>query len=173
MCATSCRDATPLRPIGRTLDRLTRPFGLKTVLVSASGSRAEKGVGGFMLAFGMCFTLYMVIVIYGSQVMQGVLEEKSSRVIEVIASAIRPAELMTGKLVGICLVALTQLAIWVAAALVLTAPGIVGALLATTPGRNEASGRGEVYSYVVGYEPFLPAFRDLRDEIERTVRKAV
>jgi ABC-2 type transport system permease protein len=115
---------------------LTRPFGLKTVLVSAGGSRAEKGVGGFMLAFGMCFTLYMVIVIYGSQVMQGVLEEKSSRVIEVIASAIRPAELMTGKLVGICLVALTQLAIWVAAALVLTTPGIIGALLTTTPGRT-------------------------------------
>jgi ABC-2 type transport system permease protein len=115
---------------------LTQPFGLKTVLVSASGSRTEQGVGGFMLAFGMCFTLYMVIVIYGSQVMQGVLEEKSSRVIEVIASAIRPAELMTGKLVGICLVALTQLAIWVAAALVLTAPGIVGALLARTPGRT-------------------------------------
>jgi len=106
------------------------------VLVSAGGSRAERGMGGFMLAFGMCFTLYMVIVIYGSQVMQGVLEEKSSRVIEVIASAIRPAELMTGKLVGICLVALTQLGVWVAAAVLLTSPGIVGALLSMPSGRT-------------------------------------
>jgi ABC-2 type transport system permease protein len=115
---------------------LIRPSDLETVRVSESGNRAERGVGGFMLAFGLCFTLYMVILIYGSQVMQGVLEEKSSRVIEVLAAAVRPTELMAGKLGGICLVALTQLAIWVAAAVVLTSPGIVGALLPLPPGAS-------------------------------------
>jgi ABC-2 type transport system permease protein len=113
---------------------LTRPVGLSTVRISATGSRAEQGIGGFMLAFGLCFTLYMVILIYGQQVMQGVIEEKSSRIVEVLAAAIRPTELMTGKLVGICLVALTQLAIWVAAALVLTTPAILGALVTLPAG---------------------------------------
>jgi ABC-2 type transport system permease protein len=112
---------------------LTQPAALSTVRISATGSRAEQGIGGFMLAFGLCFTLYMVIVIYGQQVMQGVIEEKSSRIVEVIAAAIRPTELMAGKLAGICLVALTQLAIWVAAALVLSTPGIL-ALLALPSG---------------------------------------
>ncbi len=113
---------------------LTQPVLLRTVRVSATGSRAEQGMGGFMLAFGLCFTLYMVILIYGQQVMQGVLEEKSSRVIEVIASAIRPTELMAGKLTGICLVALTQLVLWMAAALVLTSPAILGAWLTLPAG---------------------------------------
>jgi ABC-2 type transport system permease protein len=113
---------------------LARPVKLHTERVSATGSRAEQGLGGFMLAFGLCFTLYMVILIYGQQVMQGVLEEKSSRVIEVVASAIRPTELMAGKLGGICLVALTQLSIWLVAALVLTTPAILGAWLTLPPG---------------------------------------
>lgn len=113
---------------------LTRPVALSTIRISATGSRAEQGIGGFMLAFGLCFTLYMVILIYGQQVMQGVIEEKSSRIVEVIAAAIRPTELMAGKLAGICLVALTQLAIWVATALVLTTPAILGVLLTLPPG---------------------------------------
>jgi ABC-2 type transport system permease protein len=113
---------------------LTQPIDLQTVRVSATGTRAEQGMGGFMLAFGLCFMLYMVILIYGQQVMQGVLEEKSSRVIEVVASAIRPTELMAGKLAGICLVALTQLAIWVVTALVLTSPAILGAWLTQPAG---------------------------------------
>ncbi len=113
---------------------LTRPVALSTIRISATGSRAEQGIGGFMLAFGLCFTLYMIIVIYGQQVMQGVIEEKSSRIVEVIAAAIRPTELMAGKLAGICLVALTQLGIWVATALVLTTPAILGALLTLPAG---------------------------------------
>ena len=126
-----------LRAVGldaAKIAELTRPVALSTIRISATGSRAEQGIGGFMLAFGLCFTLYMVIVIYGQQVMQGVIEEKSSRIVEVIAAAIRPTELMTGKLVGICLVALTQLAIWVAAALVLTTPAILGALMTLPAG---------------------------------------
>ena len=127
---------------------LTRTVELSTVRISATGSRAEQGIGGFMLAFGLCFTLYMVILIYGQQVMQGVIEEKSSRVIEVIAAAVRPTELMAGKLVGICLVALTQLAIWVAAALVLTTPAILGALLTLPPGLTLPAVPGAVIAHL-------------------------
>jgi ABC-2 type transport system permease protein len=127
---------------------LTRTVALSTVRISATGSRAEQGIGGFMLAFGLCFTLYMVILIYGQQVMQGVIEEKSSRVIEVIAAAVRPTELMTGKLLGICLVALTQLAIWVGAALVLTTPAILGALLTLPPGLTLPEVPGAVIAHL-------------------------
>jgi ABC-2 type transport system permease protein len=114
-----------LRQAGLTAQQsaeVSRPTALQSVRISDAGSHAEKGGGGFMLAFLLCFVLYIVILLYGTQVMQGVLEEKSSRVVEVIASAIRPTELMAGKLVGICLVALTQLTVWLGIARLMSLP---------------------------------------------------
>jgi ABC-2 type transport system permease protein len=112
---------------------LVRPLEAQTVRISATGSRAEGGAAGFFLAFVLFFMLYMGILLYGNQVMQGVLEEKSSRIIEVLAAAVKPTELMLGKLGGICLVALTQLAIWAAAIAVVTTPGLLAALVSMPP----------------------------------------
>jgi ABC-2 type transport system permease protein len=109
----------------KVISELTRGVDLDTQRVSEEGSRAEAGVGGFALAMGLFFMLYMTLIIYGTQVMQGVLEEKSSRIVEVVTSAVRPLELMAGKLGGIGLVGLTQVAIWMAAGAVLTAPGLL------------------------------------------------
>lgn len=63
---------------------------------------------------GMVFTLliYMFIFSYGAMVMQGVIEEKTNRIIEVMISSVKPFDLMMGKLIGIGLVGLTQFAIW-------------------------------------------------------------
>ncbi|MDD4515056.1 ABC transporter permease [Massilibacteroides sp.] len=63
---------------------------------------------------GMVFTLliYMFIMIYGGMVMQGVMEEKTNRIVEVIISSVRPFDLMMGKIIGICFVGLTQLFLW-------------------------------------------------------------
>ncbi|HYL04926.1 MAG TPA: ABC transporter permease [Thermoanaerobaculia bacterium] len=112
---------------------LVRPLEAQTVRISATGSRAEGGAAGFFLAFVLFFMLYMGILLYGNQVMQGVLEEKGSRIIEVLAAAVKPTELMLGKLGGICLVALTQLAIWAAAIAVVTTPGLLAALVSMPP----------------------------------------
>ncbi|MEO8504250.1 MAG: ABC transporter permease [Acidobacteriota bacterium] len=106
---------------------------LSTVKVSAEGSKAEGGVAGFLLAYILFFLLYMIIAIYGQQVMTGVLEEKSSRIVEVILSAVKPSEMMLGKLAGIGAVGLTQLAIWLATLLLVTAPAL-GLTLAFIPG---------------------------------------
>jgi len=59
------------------------------------------------------FLIYFILLIYGSQVMMGVMEEKTNRIAEVIVSSIRPFQLMLGKIIGIGLVALTQFALWV------------------------------------------------------------
>jgi ABC-2 type transport system permease protein len=58
--------------------------------------------------------MYMVLLIYGSQVMMGVMEEKTNRIAEVIVSSVRPFQMMLGKIIGIGLVALTQFALWIA-----------------------------------------------------------
>lgn len=57
--------------------------------------------------------MYMLVFIFGSQVMRGVIEEKTSRVVEVIVSSVKPVQLMLGKIIGIALVGLTQFMIWV------------------------------------------------------------
>lgn len=107
---------------------LTRDVDLDTVRVSAEGSRQEAGMAGFFLAYFLFFLLYTVVAIYGQQVMNGVLEEKNTRIVEVLIATVRPLELMVGKLAGIGAAGLTQLAVWMVAMFVLSAPGLLGAL---------------------------------------------
>jgi ABC-2 type transport system permease protein len=73
------------------------------------------GSAELALAIGMisAFMIYMFIVIYGAQVMAGVVQEKTSRIVEVIISSVKPFELMMGKIIGIAMVGLTQFFLWV------------------------------------------------------------
>ncbi len=65
------------------------------------------------LAGAMGFLLYMVIFIFGTQVMRSVMEEKINRIVEIIISSVKPFQLMVGKVVGVGAVGLTQLTIWI------------------------------------------------------------
>lgn len=70
--------------------------------------RIRAGIG-----FAFAVIIYMFIFIYGVQVMRGVIEEKTNRIIEVIVSSVKPFELMMGKVIGIGLVGLTQFILWI------------------------------------------------------------
>lgn len=97
---------------------------------------SDGGVGfddtAFAASYLGAFLLYMTILLYAVSVMRSVLEEKSSRVVEVVISAMRPSQLMLGKILGVGAVGLTQLAIWVASGTLIISAGIP-ALLATNP----------------------------------------
>ena len=67
----------------------------------------------FALGIGLAMLVYMFIIFFGGQVMQGVSEEKTNRIIEVIVSSVKPFQLMMGKIIGVSLVALTQFVLWV------------------------------------------------------------
>ena len=69
------------------------------------------------LALALAALIYMVIAIFGGQVMRGVVEEKNNRIVEIIVSSIHPFQLMMGKIVGIATVGLTQFALWIALSL--------------------------------------------------------
>ncbi|MBR4980378.1 MAG: ABC transporter permease [Bacteroidales bacterium] len=85
-------------------------------------------VGAYMvIGYISSFLIYMFIFMFGGMVMQGVIEEKNNRIIEVIVSSVKPMQLMIGKIVGIALVALTQFAAWI----VLTFLIVTGVTLAT------------------------------------------
>lgn len=81
----------------------------KNVNDEKSNAKIASGIG-----YACGFLIYFIMLIYGSQVMMGVMEEKTNRIAEVMVSSIRPFQLMLGKIIGIGLVALTQFALWIA-----------------------------------------------------------
>ncbi|MFI3323216.1 MAG: ABC transporter permease [Rikenellaceae bacterium] len=83
---------------------------------SSSSTMAAMGIG---YIFG--FILYLFLILYGTMVMTSVIEEKGSRVLEVLVSSVRPFDLLMGKIISIALVAVTQIAIWIVLMLALFA----------------------------------------------------
>jgi ABC-2 type transport system permease protein len=92
---------------------------LQTTNIRGGELTDESGQTTFLLAYGVWMVLYISILLYGVQVMGAVVEEKTSRVIEVLVSSLRPFQLLAGKVVGVGAVGLFQLAIWGVSAWVL------------------------------------------------------
>ncbi|MCI5482535.1 MAG: ABC transporter permease [Bacteroidales bacterium] len=100
---------------------------LRSYTLDEEGKETINESGVFMIvSMVLGMIIYMFIVIFGGMVMSSVIEEKSSRVVEVLVSSVKATELMFGKIIGIALVAITQFLLWV----VLTAAiiGIVGSI---------------------------------------------
>lgn len=90
---------------------VNQPVNMKTTKAGGGGGEADRGQG-FFLVFGAGFVIYLTILMYGQVVLGAIIEEKETRIAEILFSSIRPFTLMAGKLVGVSLVALTQFAIW-------------------------------------------------------------
>lgn len=90
----------------------------------ATGNGLEEGNSGITTIVGFigAFLIYLFIFLYGVQVMKGVIEEKTNRIVEVIISSVKPFQLMMGKIVGIAMVGFTQFIIWVALVTALSGP---------------------------------------------------
>jgi ABC-2 type transport system permease protein len=92
-------------------------FDVKSV--DKSGGVKKGNDLGFPIAFGLAFLFYITINIYGSMVMGAVVEEKETKIAEILFSSAKPFQLMLGKLTGVCLAGLTQVGIWIFSALAL------------------------------------------------------
>jgi len=87
---------------------------MKTIKFGDDGEIRQSSTEiAMVIGFAMSFIIYMFIFMYGVQVMRGVIEEKSNRIIEVIISSVKPFQLMMGKIVGVAMVGLTQFLMWV------------------------------------------------------------
>lgn len=80
------------------------------------------------------FLIYIFIISYGAQVMSGVLQEKTSRIVEVMISSVKPFELMMGKIIGVALVGLTQFTLWIVLTLLIST--VAGGLLGIDMGQD-------------------------------------
>ena len=91
--------------------RMREPVHLRTFAARENGGES-KGEGSFYLVFGVGLLIYMSVLLYGQFVLGAVIEEKETRIAEILFSSMQSFPLMMGKLIGVSLVALTQLAIW-------------------------------------------------------------
>jgi ABC-2 type transport system permease protein len=91
-------------------------------------ARRETDTGALFMTFGLVLAMYASLTIYGVHVLRGVLEEKSSRIVEIIISSVSSTDLMLGKIFGIGAVGLTQVCIWSICSFLVTAPQLVSAL---------------------------------------------
>jgi ABC-2 type transport system permease protein len=88
------------------------PVELATVKIRDGKVTGESGEASFALAYAIWILLYIAILIYGAQVLGAVVEEKASRIVEVLVSSLRPFELLAGKVIGVGAVGLLQMGIW-------------------------------------------------------------
>ncbi|MCU0367522.1 MAG: ABC transporter permease [Cyclobacteriaceae bacterium] len=97
-----------------TLKSLRPRVSLKQFNISDTGEEKSSNSGIlYGLGFGLGILIYMFVLIYGIQIMQGVIDEKSSKVVEIIVSSVKPFQLMLGKIIGIASVGLLQFTIWI------------------------------------------------------------
>ena len=98
----------------KILEDLKTNVSIQNVNLSETGAE-KKSNSGVMTGVGMAggILMYMFIFIYGAQIMQGIIEEKTSKVVEVIVSSVKPFQLMMGKIIGLATVGLLQFLIWI------------------------------------------------------------
>lgn len=85
----------------------------ETISLSEEGEKSNSSVAATVIGYVCAFLIYITVFIFGVQVMRSVMEEKTSRIVEVIISSIKPFELMMGKIIGVALVGLTQFTLWI------------------------------------------------------------
>ena len=94
------------------LSEVSSNVALSTVRNDKEDEEAMSSGFSYAIGIGMAFILYMFLLIYGQMVMTSIIEEKGNRVLEVVVSSVKPAQLMMGKIIGVALVAVTQMVLW-------------------------------------------------------------
>jgi ABC-2 type transport system permease protein len=103
-----------IKDLDQILKSIHTDISVQTIKIDESGKTKQTSTTASMiLAYFSGFLMYMLVFMFGAQVMRGVIEEKTSRVVEVIVSSVKPFQLMAGKIIGIALVGLTQFAVWI------------------------------------------------------------
>lgn len=103
------------------IEQLMRDVPVTGVQLSRSGEQKKGGELNFIVAFLFGALLVLPSLIYGQEIMRGIVQEKSDRVVEVLISSMSPMHLLSGKILGVAMVGLTQIFVW------LTMLGLVGA----------------------------------------------
>lgn len=128
-----------------------------------SKGRGGSGIASLVFGFVIAFLLYMMIILYGQNILRGVLEEKTTRVAEVVISSISPETLLAGKVIGVGAVGLTQQLVWLAFAAGFSAYGLamaasLGAVSVTMPQVSVLQVVALLLYFLLGYTFYAALF---------------
>ena len=126
------------------IEEMTKPVDME----STEGTVDNTGAN-FAAAYVLFFLMYMVIMLYGMNVARSIIEEKTSRVFEVMLSTVRPLEMMAGKVIGVGSVGLTQVGIWMLAAALLTHTAIIAHYMGASSGVNISFSSAQLLFFIV------------------------
>ena len=112
---------------------------LKPVQLSGGKDKSDRAGAAVASAYGMYFLMYFVILFYGMNVARSIIEEKTSRVFEVMLATIRPSEMLAGKVIGVGAVGLTQVGIWIVLAISALKFGLIGQDVHVLPNPGQAA----------------------------------
>lgn len=141
----------------------------ETISLSEEGEKVSSSLAASAVG-GICAILiYISVLVYGTQVMRGVMEEKTNRIVEVIISSVKPFQLMIGKIVGVALVGLTQFGLWILLTIGLTTVG------ATVFGDKLSKGRQAAQTMQVqqGTDQTTAAVQQMQDSPLASVKQAI
>lgn len=119
----------------KMLDSLKADISLNTIQLTAEGEKDSNTAAAFGISMFAGIIIYISILIYGVQVMRGVIEEKTNRIVEVIISSVKPFQLMLGKIIGIAMVGITQFVMWIV--LTVTISTFVTPMLVSDDAKNQ------------------------------------
>ncbi|MGQ1890722.1 ABC transporter permease [Thermophagus sp. OGC60D27] len=144
---------------------------ISTVKIGDDGSEKQSSAELTMIiSMAFAFISYMFIFIYGGQVMRGVMEEKTSRIVEVIVSSVKPFQLMMGKIIGLAMVALTQILLWVVLTLLIVT-GVKSVFFNDTPLPSATSPQTELLQNLDNGQQAVPTSDGLEfDKIMEMVK---
>jgi ABC-2 type transport system permease protein len=112
------------------IEALAKPVHLDTLQIAGNQKTSKsQGMTPFFKAMFMTFLMTMPILLYGMDMARSIVEEKSSRIFEVMLAVARPDDLLTGKLLGVGAVGLTQILIWIGAAVLLSGTALMASLV--------------------------------------------
>ncbi len=96
-----------------TYEKISADVDVENIVDTDKGSKKSMAGIASVISFVCGMLIYLMMIIYGTQVMRGVMEEKTNRIAEVVISSVKPFQLMVGKILGIGAVGLTQFVIWI------------------------------------------------------------
>ncbi len=103
-----------------TLQQIDPDVNINSIELTEQGEKDSSAGAAYAIGFAAAILIYISLFIYGAQVMRGVIEEKTSRIVEVVISSVKPFQLMMGKIIGVGLVGLTQFILWIVLSTTLT-----------------------------------------------------
>lgn len=107
------------------IESVLTPVSVRAARVQKGKDNGSSGFGLYLAAIMMVTLLYITVFVYGIAVMRSVIEEKSSRIMEVMLSCVTPRDLMGGKIIGVGGVGLTQIAIWILISIAFSSPAMI------------------------------------------------